>query len=158
MQIENRIIRNFKLLEFPEDPRKYAEPQLIYNLDDLRDFLDASIFPSPVSGALARFDLGAKDSQHYAVNRKSTAIDIFCDCDPFEAFTKILFSSYFCRIGIYFDTFYNKRKRVMFHVDLKPQSLLWYRDKDGYYYSTQKDFYNKLFNKLSQEQFERYRG
>ncbi len=156
MIINNKKIKNYTLSEFSENPIKYAHSQLILNLDGLRDFIECVIFPSPVPGALARFDSEAKDSQHYAKFRLSTAIDIFIDCDPFRAWNKILYSKLFNRAGIYFDTYYKNKKWVMFHVDLKDQDLLWFRDKndpelqstEGYYYSYKKDFYSKLLKKF----------
>lgn len=136
-------MKYFKPKEFSEDI-KYADSKLLKNLDRLREYLGTPVYPSPVPGALARFDLGAKRSQHYAVKRLSTAIDFFVKGDPFEVYIKILKSGLFPRIGVYFDTFYKNRKHVMFHCDLKDQNLLWLRDKHGYTYSTQSDFYIQL--------------
>lgn len=141
-------LKNFSIDEFSEDPIKYADEDLINNLDKLRDFIGKPIYPSPVKGALARFD-GSKKSQHYAINRKSTAIDIFVDCSPFEAFIKILQSKLFNRVGIYFDTYYNNKNHVMFHVDLKDQNLIWLRDNYKYSYSYEKNFYKELLEKFN---------
>jgi len=140
-------MKNFTEKEFPED-LKYAHPKLLKNIDSLRDFMQVPIYPSPVPGALARFDIGADTSQHYAVKRLSTALDFFCNADPFEAWTKIIQSGLFPRVGIYFDTFYKNRKWVMFHGDLKNKGLLWFRHKKKYYYSTYPMFYHKLFKYL----------
>ena len=118
-----KTLRHFTQKEFPE-PLEHADPILIKNLDKLRDKMRSEIYPSPVPGALARFDFGASDSEHYAVNRLSTAIDFFCNADPFEAWVKIIKSKLFTRVGVYFDTFYKNRKWVMFHCDLKKQDLL----------------------------------
>jgi hypothetical protein len=139
-------MRNFKGYEFPED-LKFASHQLLKNLDNLRDFVGHPIYPSPVSGALARFD-GSKTSRHYAVGRKSDAIDIFIDADPFESYIKILQSRLFNRVGVYFDTHYKNKKWVMFHIDLKKQYLFWYRDNSKYHYSTEKNFYGNLLSKF----------
>ncbi len=146
------ILRNFKEREFPESS-VHAEPKLLYKLDDFRDYLNHPIYPSPVPGALARFD--TVTSQHSAVDRKSSAIDFFCACDPFEVFIKLLESKLFKRIGIYFDTFFMGEPHVMFHVDLKHQDLMWFRD-GGYYYNTQDRFYWELRSKFNQESVGRY--
>lgn len=141
-------IKNFSINEFPEDPVKFADPKLIINLDRLREFIGSAINISPVKGALARFDINAKNSQHYAVGRKSTAIDIFIDCDPFEAFVKILQSKLFNRAGFYPNWKYKDKITGGFHLDLKDQNLMWYRDNGEYYYSYQKNFYSNLLDKM----------
>ncbi len=150
MIINNKKINNFTKDEFSEDI-KYAHTDLLQNLDLLRDFVGCAIFPSPVQGALARFDQKSKDSQHYAKNRLSTAIDVFVNTDPFEAYCKILYSKLFRRVGVYFDTKYRNKPWVMFHLDLKDQDLLWYRDEFGYCYSSERDFYSKLLCKFNQD-------
>jgi hypothetical protein len=137
-------LRNFKATEFPE-PLEYADPVLLTNLDDFRDFARFPVYPSPVPGGLARFDLGHDDSQHYAVGRLSTAVDFFCYADPFEAWAKLIKCKLFNRVGIYFDTFYKHRKWIMFHADTKDHPLMWYRVDKKYYYSTDPNFYNGLF-------------
>ena len=137
-------MKNFNPKEFPEDI-KFADPLLLNNLDQLCDFMRVAIYPSPVTGALARFDFSASDSQHYAKDRLSKAIDFFCNTDPFEAWVKILKSNLFPRFGIYFDTKFQDKKWVMFHVDLKPQDLLWFRHEKKYCSSTNPAFYHKLF-------------
>lgn len=140
-------MKYFKPEEFPDDIA-LAEPELFDRLDRLREYLNYPIYPSPVSGALARTDLGARSSQHYAVGRKSTAIDFFTDAEPFEAFVKICKSGLFPRVGIYFDTFFRHKKWVMFHVDLKDQNLMWFRNDKQYTYSTANRFYFYLFKFL----------
>mgnify|MGYP006442137921 CR=1 FL=1 len=62
--IDWRGARNFSPGEFSEDPDKYAEPRLIYNLQKTRSLLNRPIFPSPVDGALAR-TYGSMDYPHY---------------------------------------------------------------------------------------------
>jgi len=94
-------MKYFQPQEFPED-LKFADPELLLRMDELRGFIKIPIHPSPVPGALARFDAGASDSEHYAVNRKSRAVDFFCEADPFEAFTKILHCIPDCSIGLAF--------------------------------------------------------
>lgn len=110
--------------EFPEDPDKYAEPVLIYSLGDLRQFLQKRMFPSPVSGALARFG-GSETSQHYVgpkndIQRKATGCDVFCEGVPFETYTILLASKLFNGIGIYLDTNGpDGMPWVMFHLDMR---------------------------------------
>lgn len=140
-------MKNFKPDEFPDDIT-LADPELLDRLDRLRDFMGSAIYPSPVPGALARTDLGAKSSQHYAVGRKSTAVDIFCAGEPFEAFIKILQSGLFQRVGVYFDTWFRGRRHVMFHIDLKPEKLLWFRNDGAYTYSHAARFHHYLFKFL----------
>ena len=145
-------MKYFKPNEFSEDI-KYAAPSLLFSLNFLRGFIQAPIFPSPAPGALARFN-GSSKSQHYVGDedhpiRLSTAIDVFIDLPPFEAFVKIIKSKAFNRIGVYTDVSFHGKHHVMFHIDLKPRELMWYRDID-YVYSTHKDFYPNLYKRLCQ--------
>lgn len=123
--------------EFSEDPDLYADPSLIYMLDDFRTLLNSAIYPSPAKGALARFD-GNPDSRHYAVDRKSDAVDIFVDSDIRHAWLLSMTSGQWGGVGVYFDTYYRDRKWPMLHLDLRPLTSLsgityWFRD--GQYYS-----------------------
>jgi hypothetical protein len=131
-------LKYFKKDEFPEDI-KYANPELLTKLDMLREFINKPIYPSPAPGALARFS-GSTTSRHYAVNRLSDACDIFIDCNTFDAFLLILQSKLFNRVGVYFDTYFHNKPHTMFHVDLKDQQLIWYRDAGKYFYQFSNDF------------------
>ena len=109
--------------EFSEDPDKYAEPKLIYSLGKLRRLLGVSVYPSPVHGALARVS-GSKTTQHYAVDRLSTACDVFIKGIPFEIFTKIMHSKLFTGIGIYLDTNgVDGLPWIMFHLDIRERNF-----------------------------------
>ena len=105
--------------EFPENP-KHAEPTLIYRLDHTRGYLDKAVYPSPVKGALARFT-GSEHSQHYAVDRLSTGVDVFCEGIPIQNFYTILGLKYFNGIGVYLDTNgVDGQPWIMFHLDIRP--------------------------------------
>jgi len=141
-------MRHFHPAEFSEDI-EHADPKLLKKLDKLRDFLAVKIFPSPAPGALARFDLKSHRSQHFASKtRKSKAVDIFTAGDPFSTYLKILHSQLFRRIGVYFDTKLRGCKEIMFHLDLKPQDLMWFRSEGKYMYSTNPHFYRQLFKQF----------
>jgi len=142
--IHGITIRNFTWNEFPESP-ELADPKLLLALDYLRDDLGVPIIPSPVPGALARFD-GSKTSQHYAVDRLSTGCDVFIRCSPFKAYSIILQSGCFTGVGIYFDTQYAGKPHVMFHLDIRDEPLMWYRD-GNYHYNTE-IFYENLLKLL----------
>ena len=116
--------------EFSENPR-HAEPLLIYSLDEIRTVMNEKMYPSKVSGALARFS-GSTTTQHYAVDRLSKACDVFCEGYPIYNFMTILNSGLFNGIGIYLDTNGNDGKSwVMFHLDIREigfnynSSLIW---------------------------------
>ncbi len=145
MIINNHQVKNFTKDEFSESIR-YALPELIINLDLLRDIIGGAIYPSPVKGALARFD-DSKTSQHYAVDRLSTAIDVFIDKPHFECYTKILQSNLFLGVGFYPNWNY-KEIRGGWHLDLRDSSLIWFRDVGEYTYSYQKGFYERLHKYL----------
>lgn len=144
--------------EFSEDPDTYAEPELIYSLGKLRELLGSPMYPSPVKGALAR-QYGSKVSQHYAVNRLSTASDQFITGIPFDIFSKIMYSNLFTGIGIYPDTKGPDGKPwVMFHLDIRKRAYPWiwfchklYDTKektisDCYRYPQKNPEYWRLFN------------
>ena len=112
-------VNHFLPKEFPEDPDLYASEEIIYALDKFRRILGKRIFPSKASGALARLT-GSPDSQHYALDRESTAVDFFCEGSPIEAFHMMLLSKCFTGIGIYLCTNGNDGLPwVMFHGDVR---------------------------------------
>lgn len=147
---------NPKTDKFPEDPNLYSDPNLIYALDLLREAYGYPIYPSPVKGALARLD-GSSTSRHYAVGRKSDAIDIFPTKDKDkELYLAALSSNLFGGLGLYLDTRgLDGLPLPMLHVDLRPlnnnKMMLWVRDKKGNYIYSHKDNQRHLFfNKLSE--------
>ena len=130
-------MRYFSPSEFPEDPNKHAEPLLLNNLDSLRHSYGELIYPSPVEGALARFDSASSDSQHFAGNGSlSRAVDWFPGGSVQKAWLFAVSSGLFGGIGIYFDTHYQGRKWPMIHTDIRDRTpaLLWYRMDGSYYY------------------------
>lgn len=137
-------IPNFLRVEFSEDPELYADPELIYTLQSLRELYGKAIHPSPVKGALARFS-GSESSQHYVgkeenVVRKSTAVDLFPEGVPFVFYSNILKIPTIKGIGIYLDTNgIDGKPWVMFHIDLRDRNsnyppLVWIRKEGKYYY------------------------
>jgi hypothetical protein len=129
-------LRYFSPSEFSEDI-SHASPALLNNLDDLRSWYGEPIYPSPVAGALARFEVADQDSQHYAGEGSlSRAIDWFPAGDPKRAWLLAVSHRAFGGVGIYFDTKYDGRPWTMIHTDLRKRDpkLLWYRDKGTYHY------------------------
>ena len=126
-------IKYFKAQHFSENPND-ADPLIFYNLDFCRKRMNQRIFPSPVKGALARFS-GSTKSQHYAVNRQSTACDVFCEGIPIINFLSILHSKLFNGIGIYLDTKgIDGLPWIMFHLDIRKRAknklpLIWIAEK-----------------------------
>jgi hypothetical protein len=122
---------------FPESPDEFADPELIYSLDDFRGITGSPLYPSPVDGALARFD-GSITGRHYAVGRKSDAIDVFTDGSPAYVFIKAISCGLWGGVGVYLDTKYRNRPSVMFHLDKRPlingQPTIWFRDNYKYFY------------------------
>lgn len=130
--IDWTLVSNFKPNEFPENPDLYAEPNLIYTLQDLRSISAGNrIYPSPVNGALARFD-GSKTSQHYVGPkdnpvRKSTAIDFFMEGIPIENMTMITSHPKIGGIGVYLDGIGVDGKHwVRFHIDIRDKGFINY--------------------------------
>jgi hypothetical protein len=134
---------NFKASEFSEDPEENAHPHLLERLQKYRTILGKPVIPSQTPGALARFDDDSAGSMHYAVCRYSKAIDVFPDCDIFEAFIVAVRSGLFYGIGVYFDTHINGEYKPMLHLDLRPSLLMWYK------YDSSPDFYSKLLSEFN---------
>jgi len=152
MNINWNYVYKLSADEFSEDPDKLAEPRLIYSLGDLRRLLGAKMRPSPVPGGLAR-NYGSKKSQHYVVDRFSTASDQFIEGVPFDIYSKILYSNLFTGIGIYLDTTGPDGKPwIMFHLDIRKRNFpfIWIVQKiDGvnkYRYPQAQPEYWSLFN------------
>jgi len=100
-----------------------VDSELIRSLDEIRRRSGVAMKPSPASGALYRID-GSKTSRHYAVGRKSDAIDFFPVLKGSDDMNKIVEAvSGLFRIGgfgLYYDTRYNG-PAVMCHIDLRPR-------------------------------------
>jgi hypothetical protein len=142
-------VLHFSPSEFPEDPVAHSLSSLIYTLDDIRKEWRQRIFPSPVKGALARFK-GSGTSQHYAIGRKSTAVDIFPEGIPIVFLLTLQRFPQIKGIGIYRDTFGpDGQYWTMFHIDVREKGfndtapLIWISLKDysgmRKYYYPQKD-------------------
>lgn len=140
-------ITRFEPTEFPENPEEHADIFYIRQLNEFAIALKSAVFPSPVSGALARF-YGSSKSRHYAVGRQSDACDVFCNCPISKAFFTAL--QFFTGVGVYFDTRYMGGEWPMLHTDLRDRELMWYREDGVYFYPhTSKTFYNDLATKLA---------
>jgi|GEM_PF-2560627 len=155
---------DFKPSEFAENPDKFADPQLIYGLQDYRNLLGRKVFPSPVPGALARSD---KDSQHFynlESGIRSRAGDVFVEGCPAEAWQIAVTSQLWGGVGLYLDTKYKGKKWPMLHLDLrslgenhsKEMVLLWIRTKKGKYRYPQHEkggmkYLFKTLKKISRE-------
>jgi len=128
-------ITKFKKEDFSEDPDKYAEPELIYRLNYFRIKYGLPIYPSPVSGALARFDDGT--SQHSVKKwRLSNAVDVFPEGYPIQVYNYALSLRLFNGIGIYLDTTgLDGFSWIMFHFDIRDTGyangipLIWIAEK-----------------------------
>lgn len=144
MNIDWNKIDYFREEEFPEDPETYADPFLIYSLDKFRAMLGAPVYPSPVSGALARFDKKSDYSRHYAVERKSDAIDVYCKAPIFQAWSTAISCELFNGVGVYFDTHYKNKHWCMLHLDRRRHKSLWLRNYHKYTSTESTDFWEYL--------------
>jgi len=121
----------FKRREFPSEKElKLTDPKILTTLDDYAKRLQAPVHPSTAKGALAR-TTGSANSRHYAVNRLSTAVDFFPDCDICKAWAIAI--NYFGGVGVYFDTHYRHNPKIMIHGDLRQIPTFWYRSRNIYY-------------------------
>jgi len=155
MRINNVQMPNFSKDEFSEDPDLYAHPEMLFNLQVQRTKWGHPFVLSKAQGALARFDDKAVGSQHYAMNRYSTAIDGFPQMNIFKAWSMALNSGLWGGIGVYFDTKNNRGvEQPMLHLDTRErfEPTLWYRDKGKYVYRSDKSFYTKLIKIFYEKQ------
>lgn len=118
---------DFRPSEFSKDPVKYADKDLLLNVQSFRSIIQQGINPSPDIDSLARFG-GSATSQHYVgppekIVRRSTALDMFVNGFPIETFAQLLHCKLFNGIGVYLDTHYRGIPWVMFHVDIRKNPL-----------------------------------
>ena len=137
--IDWELIRHFKKEDFVDDPH-YADPELLYSIEQARILMAQRMYPSTVRGTLCRFG-GSKGSQHYVgphrgeIVRKATASDMFIEGVPMQNLLIFLGSGLFKGIGLYLDTIgVNGRPWVMTHLDIRKnrnQPLVWlaYKEK-----------------------------
>jgi len=137
-------IPNFSRREFVVDPDRYIEPFLIYRLQDFRTRYGRRVFPSPVSGAIARTN-GSKTSQHFIGDwdnptRKSTAIDIFPEGKAIHYALAAMQMVGLNGIGVYLNTKGpDGQPWVMLHIDIRrlPANahgpVFWVVDREGNY-------------------------
>ena len=154
-EIDWDIVKNFNpnIDNFSEDPDLHAEPQLIYDLDHYRNLLGVPVYVSPVPGALARFK-GSTTSRHFALQRKSDAIDIFPSGDIRRAWMIAVSCGLWGGVGLYPYTNFKGRNWPMLHLDKRPADngvMMWIRkENDDYVYPLSDDLaLETLFNELS---------
>lgn len=146
---------NFTHKEIPKSIEKAVDKRILMNIQEYRNILGCPFFISLDTRAIVRFD-GRITSCHKVIvspfdgtiTKISTAIDGFPDCDSFKSWSKALSSNLFGGVGVYFDTNGNDGKPCpMFHLDLRPISLIWYRDDGKYFYPHKnKTFFKDLQN------------
>lgn len=146
MSINWNNVTNFSASEFPEDPDLYADPQVIYALDQEREWLGKRVWPSPAEGGLARFGEDDRGGQHFAAPEEgiySKAVDRFPEGHIKQAWLLSISSGLWGAVGIYTDTNGPDGSRwPMLHSDLRAPGvghsqdhmLLWHKDRHGYHY------------------------
>lgn len=106
-----------------------VDARVVQALQVWRDLCGKPIALTPVPEGIFRTE-GSPTSQHFAVGRLSTALDVF-PADPREAYLHALDVEAFRGIGLYLDT----RPSQMMHVDVRSgKRILWVRDKGTYVY------------------------
>lgn len=119
--------------EFPPGELELADPILLVMLTRLRAEIGRPIYPSPVTGALAR-RYGSTKSRHYAVDRKSTAIDVFTKCPSALFFTRAV--HLFGGVGFYSNGKFGGAAWPRWHLDLRDVPLWWWSPGADYHYAT----------------------
>jgi len=148
-ELDEKQYPNFpELIDF-NIPLNFIDAEVVLKLQELREMFGFPILPSPIEEGWARKN-GSKDSQHYAVDRLSTAGDIFpergyiIDCWlTAQQIPEIM------GLGLYLDTNgIDGNFWPMMHFDLRKTSkrVFWIRENGKYYYL--KNHFWHYFNKL----------
>jgi len=144
---------------WPEDPDKYLSPAALGAIDRYRNVLGVSVSPSPVTGALARFN-GSETSRHFVGDaedpiRFSDALDLFVETDIRTAFLTAMTVREFGGIGVYFDTVFRGQSHCLMHLDIRhitdrtdSPTIIWYRENHEYYYPLRNEEASKRFLEL----------
>ena len=138
-------IQYFKPEEFPEGVLYYLMPEMVYILDNIRDISDVPIYPSPVYEAHVRHDCA--DSFHcVSEDGFSTATDFFVKWeDAMTVYHTLIDIPDVGGVGIYDDKVYNGEPHCMFHIDDRPDALMWvYKDGEYTYNTNAFAYYSKL--------------
>lgn len=126
-------VDDFSIKEFPQGELEHTNWKVLFMLQRFRNEWNQPVYPSTVKGSWARFD-GSKTSRHYAIDRLSTAGDLFPSGNVFEAWM-LLQQLPIGGLGIYFDT--NRiaiQPGPMIHIDMREARLLWCRIGGEYFY------------------------
>ena len=115
--------------EWPGGVVAHLAPSIIKTAQVVREVSGAPLIPSPVEAAHVRFENGT--SRHavggVGTKRKSDATDLYL-MNNADAATLWLTAQTVPGVGgfgIYFDTIYGGKKRVLVHLDNRPDRLLW---------------------------------
>lgn len=156
-------ITHFKQEEFPLDELGLLNKYVIEELDKVRESLGVPIKISPVEGAVIRHDdfgnHANRKSYHYfdhETGRLGQAIDVFlCSLLPFvspmQVIARVLGCSRFRGLGLYFDTILDGKPKLMLHLDLRHEPLVWigkrmnlHRKRKYFYPSSTSEFMTML--------------
>ena len=116
------------------DELKLTSSEVVTGIDELRRRHGAPIYPSRAEGGWAR-TTGSTGSQHYAVDRLSTAGDFFPGGDVLNCWLHAVAMPQWGGFGLYLDTqLSTMQPGAMMHLDLRPGSrLFWIRNEVGEY-------------------------
>jgi uncharacterized protein YcbK (DUF882 family) len=123
-------IREFSPDEWPDNVTEQMSPTLFHKgLFPLRQLSGIPMTPSQLAAAHVRTEGQSRHSTHGGT-RLSDATDIHVGTTQamLNVFTQAQRIEDVGGIGIYFDT-----NRPMFHIDMRPERLLWHRTKEGHY-------------------------
>ena len=129
------------------------EPALMTAIDEYRGLLGARIDPSPLPEAWARPN--APNSQHNVEigadgkpTRLSCAGDVFPNCDIRMAFRVAAGCGLFGGIGVYLDTQYAGKPKMMLHLDIRKIDVsIWWARVNGVYIYAHREEEQDLFFK-----------
>lgn len=123
-------IPQFSADEWPDNVTDQMSPILFHKgLFPLRQLSGIPMTPSQFARAHVRIDGQSRHSTHGGT-RLSDATDIHVGTKQamINIFTHAQRIEDIGGIGIYFDT-----NRPLFHIDMRPQRVLWHRTKEGNY-------------------------
>lgn len=115
--------------EWPAEVLPYLSPLIITTAQAVREVSGVPLIPSPDPDAHVRFSDGTSrhDVGADGAARLSDATDLFCvsNSDAAQLWQAVQRVPGVGGFGIYFDTQFGGQKRVLIHIDNRPDRLMW---------------------------------
>jgi len=128
-------------------------PSIITEVDMLREATGVPLIPTLEPAGHVRWEASASRHSLKEGKRLSDATDLFVG-GGLGAWLRVWTVAQdlgFGGIGVYFDTYYKGKPRVMFHFDMRAPRMLWVRRSKRYVYLRRPLEARAFFSILSEE-------